>query len=71
MSTTWLAEYERDPAKAVRKQLEALWKVDADRCAFIRQQRAGASTVSSTPKPHHSASDLSGAPNNPETPNAA
>lgn len=65
MSVTWMDDWQRNPAAYVRKQLEALSRLDADRCAFVRQQR-GASSGSGEPKPHHLASDRSGAPENPE-----
>ena len=40
MSVTNLTDYQRDPAKYVRRQLEALWKLDADRVALGRLQKA-------------------------------
>jgi len=36
VSVTWMDDYQRDPTKAVRRQLEALWRLNADRVAFAR-----------------------------------
>ena len=52
MSVTFLDDYQRDPAKYVRRQLEALWKLDADRVALGRLQKAfGASTLTTKTVP--------------------
>jgi len=36
LSVTFLDEYQRDPRKAIRRRLEELWALNADRVAFAR-----------------------------------
>lgn len=60
MSVTNLTDYQRDPAKYVRRQLEALWALDADRIALARLQKAfGAASVSSNAAPSSLSVDTS------------
>lgn len=63
MSVTWMDDWQRDPCRYIKRKLQELDRLDADRIALGRLQKAFGATTRSAMTSPESPSVFTSAPN--------